>query len=60
MERGVSFDGCPIANDLLAEIVVKRVMEEQMWRDHPEEFKAMAERRRGIWKSSPLSRKDKG
>ncbi|MCX6655904.1 MAG: YkgJ family cysteine cluster protein [Candidatus Bathyarchaeota archaeon] len=60
MERGVSFDGCPIANDLLVEIVVKRVMEEQMWRDHPEEFKAMAERRRGIWKSSPLSRKDKG
>ena len=47
MGRSAPFDGCPIANDLLAEIVVKRVLEEQMWRDHPEELKAMAEKRRG-------------
>jgi Fe-S-cluster containining protein len=47
MGRGATFDGCPIANDLLAEIVVKRVLEEQMWRDHPEELKAIAEKRRG-------------
>jgi len=46
MGRGAPFDGCPIANDLLAEIVVKRVLEEQMWRDHPEELKAMVEKRR--------------
>jgi Fe-S-cluster containining protein len=47
MRRGAQFDGCPIANDLLAEIVVKRVLEEQMERDHPDELKAMAEKRRG-------------
>ena len=47
MRRGAQFDGCPIANDLLAEIVVKRVLEEQMGRDHPDELKAMAEKRRG-------------
>jgi len=46
MGRGAPLDGCPIANDLLAEIVVKRVLEEQMWRDHPEELKAMVEKRR--------------
>ena len=46
MGRGAPFDGCPIANDLLAEIVVKRVLEEQMWRDNPEELKAMVEKRR--------------
>ena len=46
MGRGAPFDGCPIANDLLAEIVLKRVSEEQMWRDHPEELKAMVEKRR--------------
>ena len=46
MGRGAPFDGCPIASDLLAEIVVKRVSEEQMWRDHPEELKAMVEKRR--------------
>ncbi|OGD55531.1 hypothetical protein A3K78_10310 [Candidatus Bathyarchaeota archaeon RBG_13_52_12] len=46
MGRGAPFDGCPIADDLLAEIVVKRALEEQMWRDHPEELKAMAEKRR--------------
>jgi hypothetical protein len=26
---------------------VKRVLEEQMWREHPEELKIMAEKRRG-------------
>jgi Fe-S-cluster containining protein len=46
MRSGAPFDGCPIANDLLAEIVVKRVLEEQMWRDHPEELKSMVEKRR--------------
>ena len=46
MGRGVPFDGCPIANDLLAEIVVKRVLEEQMWRDHPEELKVIVEKRK--------------
>jgi Fe-S-cluster containining protein len=46
IRRGAQFDGCPLANDLLAEIVVKRVLEEQMWRDHPEELKATAEKRR--------------
>lgn len=47
MERGTPFDGCQIANDLLAEVVVKRVLEEQMWRDHPEELKVIADKRRG-------------
>jgi Fe-S-cluster containining protein len=42
-----TFDDCPIADQLLAEVVVKRVLEEQMWREHPEELKALAERRRG-------------
>jgi len=46
MGRGKPFDGCPIADDLLAEVVVKRVLEEQMWRDHPEELKAIAGKRR--------------
>jgi Fe-S-cluster containining protein len=41
------FEDCPIADPLLAEVVVKRVLEEQMWRDHPEELKIMAEKRRG-------------
>jgi hypothetical protein len=47
MERGTPFDGCQIADDLLAEVVVKRVLEEQMWRDHPEELKVIADKRRG-------------
>jgi Fe-S-cluster containining protein len=40
------FEDCPIADPLLAEVVVKRVLEEQMWRDHPEELEVMAEKRR--------------
>ncbi len=40
------FEDCPIADPLLAEVVVKRVLEEQMWRDHPEELKVLAEKRR--------------
>lgn len=47
MGRNKPFDDCPIADQLLAEVVVKRVLEEQMWREHPEELKALAERRRG-------------
>jgi len=47
MGGGRPFDGCPIADELLAEVVVKRVLEEQMWREHPEELKALAEKRRG-------------
>ncbi len=46
MGQGKSFDGCPIADTLLSEIVVKRVLEEQMWRDNPEELKMKAEKRR--------------
>jgi len=41
-----SFEDCPIADPLLAEVVIKRVLEEQMWRNHPEELKIMAEKRR--------------
>jgi Fe-S-cluster containining protein len=40
------FEDCPIADPLLAEVVVKRVLEEQMWRDHPEELRVLAEKRR--------------
>ncbi len=47
MGRGKSFDNCPIADELLAEVVVKRVLEEQMWREHPEELKALGEQKRG-------------
>jgi hypothetical protein len=47
MGQGKNFEGCPIADPLLTEIVVKRVLEEQMWREHPEELKIMAEKRRG-------------
>jgi len=47
MGRGKPFDNCPIADELLAEVVVKRVLEEQMWREHPEELKTLAEHRRG-------------
>ncbi len=47
MGQGKNFEGCPIADPLLTEIVVKRVLEEQMWREHPEELKALAEKRRG-------------
>jgi Fe-S-cluster containining protein len=47
MGRGKPFDNCPIADELLTEVVVKRVLEEQMWREHPEELKALAEHRRG-------------
>ena len=46
MGQNKQFDGCPIADPILAEVVVKRVLEEQMWRDHPEELKALAERRK--------------
>jgi len=46
MGQSKPFDGCPIADELLAEVVVKRVLEEQMWREHPEELKVLAERRR--------------
>jgi hypothetical protein len=45
--RGKQFNDCPIADELLAEVVVKRVLEEQMWREHPEELKALAEQKRG-------------
>jgi Fe-S-cluster containining protein len=45
--RGKQFDDCPIADELLAEVVVKRVLEEQMWRENPEELKALAEQKRG-------------
>ncbi len=41
------FEDCHIADPLLAEVVVKRVLEEQMWKQHPEELKEMAEKRRG-------------
>jgi Fe-S-cluster containining protein len=47
MVKNQQFNGCPIADPLLAEVVVKRVLEEQMWRDHPEELKAIAERKKG-------------
>jgi len=46
MRRGEPFDGCPIADELLAEVVVKRVLEEQMWREHPEELETIAEKRK--------------
>jgi len=46
MGRRASLDGCPIADDLLAEVVVKRVLEEQMWSEHPEELMAIAEKRK--------------
>ncbi len=45
--RSKQFDDCPIADELLAEVVVKRVLEEQMWREHPEELNALAEQKRG-------------
>jgi len=46
MRRGDPFEGCLMADELLAEVVVKRVLEEQIWREHPEELKVMAEKRR--------------
>lgn len=46
MGQNKPFDDCPIADPMLAELVVKRVLEEQMWKDHPEELKAIAEKRR--------------
>jgi Fe-S-cluster containining protein len=46
MGRGKNIEDCPISDTLLTEIVVKRVLEEQMWREHPEELKALAEKRR--------------
>ena len=45
--KGKQFDDCPIADELLAEVVVKRVLEEQIWREHPEELKAIAEQKWG-------------
>ena len=44
--RRESFEGCPIADPLLTEIVVKRVLEEQMWRENPGELKRLVEKRR--------------
>jgi Fe-S-cluster containining protein len=46
MGRGEPFEGCPIADELLTEVVVKRVLEEQMWRENPDELRVFAERRR--------------
>jgi Fe-S-cluster containining protein len=46
MGQNKTFDDCPIADPMLAELVVKRVLEEQMWKEHPEELKALAERRK--------------
>ena len=37
---------CEIADDLLAELVIKRALEEQMFRDNPEVMKSIAEKKR--------------
>jgi Fe-S-cluster containining protein len=47
MVQGKLFNGCPIADSLLSEVAVKRVLEEHIWQNHPEELKAIVEKRKG-------------
>ena len=46
LSTGESKNTCPIDDKLLAEIVVKRVFEERLYKENPDELKKMREQRR--------------
>ena len=60
LSTGIYDDFCPIIDDILSELVIKRVIEEKLFKENPKEFNEITEKwNKEILSYSELSQKER-